>query len=74
MRLVLLRCALLAFPAPGLRDAGQPRRFPAASQRGPQAPGLSRLGPPRADIRVEEAAAAGGAEVPHRYGAKRGLL
>lgn len=72
--MVLLRCPLLAFPAPGLRDTGQPRRFPAVSQRGPEAPGLSRLGPPCADIRVEEAAAAGGAEVPHRYGAKCGLL
>lgn len=71
---VLLRCALLAFAAPGLRDTGQPRRFPAVSQRGQEAPGLSRLGPPCADFRVEEAAAAGSAEVPHRYGAKRGLL
>lgn len=71
---VLLTCCLPAVPAPGRRAAGQPRRLPAVSARGPEAPGLGRLGPPRAALRVEEAAAAGGAQVPHGSGAERGLL
>lgn len=67
VRVKVLNVSSLLVPlsAPGERGAGQPRGVPARPQGGRQAAGLGRLGPPGAGVRLEEAAAAGGASIPH---------